>query len=71
MVTHLLRDTDAVLGRAMQMAVLEVQRGDPGLLNELPRLVGGVTEEQIRAAAASLTVGRRATVEVVAGGASS
>jgi zinc protease len=70
MVTHLLRDTDAVLGRAMQMAVLEVQRGDPGLLNELPRLVGEVTEEQIRAAAASLTVARRATVEVIAGGAS-
>jgi predicted Zn-dependent peptidase len=70
MVTHLLRDTDAVLGRAMQMAVLEVQRGEPGLLNELPRLVGEVTEEQIRAAAASLTVARRATVEVVAGGAS-
>ncbi len=70
MVTHLLRDTDAVLGRAMQLAVLEVQRGEPGLINELPRLVGEVTEEQIRAAAASLTVGRRATVEVVAGGAS-
>jgi len=70
MVTHLLRDTDAVLGRAMQMAVLEVQRGEPGLINELTRLVGEVTEEQIRAAAASLTVHRRATVEVVAGGAS-
>ena len=70
MVTHLLRDTDAVLGRAMQLAVLEVQRGAPGLLNELPRLVGEVTEEQIRAAAASLTVARRATVEVIAGGAS-
>lgn len=69
MVTHLLRDTDAVLGRAMQMAVLEVQRGEPGLLNELPRLVGEVTEEQIRAAAASLTVARRATVEVVPGSA--
>jgi zinc protease len=69
MVTHLLRDTDAVLGRAMQMAVLEVQRGEPEMLNDLPRLVGEVTEEQIRAAAASLTVARRATVEVVAGGA--
>ncbi len=64
-----LRDTDAVLGRALQMAVLEVQRSDPGILNELPRLVGEVTEEQIRAAAASLTVARRATVEVIAGGA--
>ncbi|GAA0940216.1 M16 family metallopeptidase [Virgisporangium aurantiacum] len=70
MVTHLLRDTDAVLGRAMQMAVLEVQRGDPGLLNDLPRLVGEVTEEQIRAAAASLTVARRATVEVIPGASS-
>ena len=30
MATHLLRDTDAVLGRALRMAVLEQQRGDPG-----------------------------------------
>ena len=69
MATHLLRDTDAVLGRALQMAVLEQQRGDPGLLNELPRLVGEVTEEQVRAAAATLRPQRRASIEVVAGGA--
>ncbi|SDX97887.1 Predicted Zn-dependent peptidase [Micromonospora pattaloongensis] len=69
MATHLLRETDAVLGRALQMAVLEQQRGEPGLLNELPRLVGAVTEEQVRAAAAALRPGRRATVEVIAGGA--
>ena len=37
MATHLLRDTDAVLGRALRMAVLEQQRGDAELLNELPR----------------------------------
>ena len=30
MATHLLRDTDAVLGRALRMAVLEQQRGDAG-----------------------------------------
>ena len=36
MATHLLRDTDAVLGRAMQMAVLEVQRGDPGCSTTCP-----------------------------------
>ena len=42
------------------MAVLEQQRGEPGLLNELPRLVGEVTEEQVRAAAATLRPQRRA-----------
>ena len=67
MATHLLRDTDAVLGRALPMAVLELQRGRPELLNELPRLVGEVTEEQIVAAAAALRPEGRATVEVVAG----
>jgi zinc protease len=67
MATHLLRDTDAVLNRALRMAVLEEQRGEPELLNELPRLIGEVTEEQVRAAAARLTPERRAGVEVVAG----
>ncbi|MEV4636493.1 pitrilysin family protein [Actinoplanes sp. NPDC049548] len=67
MATHLLRDTDAVLGRALPMAVLELQRGRPELLNELPKLVGEVTEAQIVAAAATLRPERRATVEVVPG----
>jgi zinc protease len=67
MATHLLRDTDAVLGRALPMAVLEEQRGDPGLLNELPKLVGQVTEAQIVAVAAALRPERRATVEVIPG----
>ena len=67
MATHLLRDTDPVLGRALPMAVLELQRGRPELLNELPRLVGEVTEAQIVEAAASLRPERRATVEVVPG----
>jgi predicted Zn-dependent peptidase len=69
MATHLLRGTDAVLGRALQMAVLEQQRGAPDLLNELPRLIGEVTEEQVRAAAATLRPERRAAVEVIPGGA--
>ncbi len=64
MATHLLRDTDAVLGRVLRMAVLEQQRGDAGLINALPRLLGQVTEEQIVAAAATLRPHRRATVEV-------
>jgi predicted Zn-dependent peptidase len=65
--THLLRDTDAVLGRALPMAVLELQRGRPELLNELPKLIGEVTEAQIKAAAAALRPENRATVEVVPG----
>jgi predicted Zn-dependent peptidase len=65
--THLLRDTDAVLGRALPMAVLELQRGRPELLNELPRLLGEVTEGQIVAAAAALRPDRRAIVEVIPG----
>jgi predicted Zn-dependent peptidase len=69
MATHLLRDTDAVMGRALQMATLESQRGTPELLNELPALVGAVTEEQIVAAAATLTPQRRASIEVIPGGA--
>jgi predicted Zn-dependent peptidase len=67
MATHLLRDTDAVLGRALPMAVLEQQRGNPGLLNDLPRLVGEVTEAQIVAAAATLRPERRASVDVQPG----
>nr|WP_232075833.1 pitrilysin family protein [Phytohabitans suffuscus] len=68
MATHLLRDTDAALNRALRMAVLEQQRGTPELLNDLPRLVGEVTEDQIRQAAAALVPQRRATSEVIAGG---
>jgi predicted Zn-dependent peptidase len=67
MATHLLRDTDAVLGRALPMAALEQQRGRPQLLNELPRLVGEVTEAQIVAAAAALRPERRATIELIPG----
>ncbi|GAA1361051.1 M16 family metallopeptidase [Catellatospora chokoriensis] len=68
MATHLLRETDAVLGRALRMAVLELQRGNPGLLNDLPHSIAEVTEEQVRAAAAALRPNRRASIEVVPGG---
>ncbi|GAA2362129.1 peptidase M16 [Catellatospora methionotrophica] len=68
MATHLLRETDAVLGRALRMAVLELQRGNPGLLNDLPHQIAEVTEEQVRAAAATLRPNRRASIEVVPGG---
>jgi predicted Zn-dependent peptidase len=68
MATHLLRETDAVLGRALRMAVLELQRGNPGLLNDLPHAIAEVTEEQVRAAAAALRPHRRASIEVIPGG---
>jgi zinc protease len=68
MATHLLRDTDAVLGRGLQMAVLEQQRGAPELVNDLPRLIASVTEEQVIAAASTLTADRRASIEVIPGG---
>jgi predicted Zn-dependent peptidase len=70
MATHLLRDTDAVLGRALQMAVLEQQRDDPELLNELPRLISEVTDAQVIEAAGLLSPNRRASIEVIPGGAS-
>ncbi|GAA4592904.1 putative Zn-dependent peptidase [Actinoplanes octamycinicus] len=67
MATRLLHGTDEVLGRALPMAVLELQRGRPELLNELPKLISEVTAEQIVAAAATLRPERRATVEVKPG----
>jgi zinc protease len=67
MATHLLGSTDPVLGRALPMAVLEQQRGTPELVNDLPRLVGQITEAQIVTAAATLRPDRRATVDVQAG----
>ncbi|MEV7010913.1 pitrilysin family protein [Streptosporangium sp. NPDC051022] len=67
MVALLLRDGDAVIGRGVRMAVLELQRGDPALLNELPALLTSVTAEEIRAAAGRLRPHRRASIEVVAG----
>jgi predicted Zn-dependent peptidase len=65
--THMLREYDTVLGRALRMAVLELQRGDATVLNDLSRLLGEVTEAQIAAAAAALIPQRRASVEVRAG----
>ncbi|WP_229071457.1 pitrilysin family protein [Actinoplanes sp. DH11] len=67
MATRLLQGTDDVLGRAQPMAVLELQRGRPGLLNDLPKLVSEVTAEQIVAAAATLRPENRASVEVIPG----
>jgi zinc protease len=71
MSTHLLREADTALSRALQHAVLEQQRGDAGLAEALPGLLAGVTGEQVRAAAASMVPARRAVVEVIPGGGAS
>jgi predicted Zn-dependent peptidase len=68
MAAQLLRDNDAVLGRALRMAVVEQQRSDASLTNELPRLIGEVSEAEVVAAAASLRPSRRASIEVIPGG---
>ncbi|GAA4930440.1 M16 family metallopeptidase [Actinoplanes utahensis] len=69
MATRLLNGTDDVLGRAQPMAVLELQRGRPDLLNDLPKLISEVRAEQIVAAAATLRPESRASVEVIPGAA--
>ncbi|QSB17111.1 insulinase family protein [Natronosporangium hydrolyticum] len=71
MATHLLRDADGVLGRGLSMAVLELQRGDPAMINDLPRLLGAVTPDQVVAAAATLRPERRASQSVLPGAAQS
>jgi predicted Zn-dependent peptidase len=65
--THLLGELDSVVGRGLKAAVLEVQRGNGGLLNDLPGLLAEVTEDQITAAAARLIPHRRASMEVQVG----
>jgi zinc protease len=67
LVANLLGETAPVSTRAMHMAVLELQRGDPALINDLPDLIASVSEEKVRAAAGTLLPERRATVEVVPG----
>jgi zinc protease len=67
--THLLNQNDPVMSRTLAMAVLEQQRGQAELTGELPRLLAAVTPDQIRSAAATLRPGRRAVLEVHAGGA--
>jgi predicted Zn-dependent peptidase len=63
-----LRAGAAPHARAVRMAVYELLRGRPELVNELPGLIGAVSEEAMREAAARLRPDRRASVEAVAGG---
>ena len=66
-VAQLFRDVDPVLGRTLALSAFEQQHGRAELLLELPVLLGAVTEEQVRAAAATLRPERRAVLELVPG----
>ncbi|MFD0555976.1 M16 family metallopeptidase [Stackebrandtia endophytica] len=66
---HMLREDDSVINRVLRLGTAEVIHGDAGIARELPRRMGGVTEQQIVAAAAALTPNRRAIIEVIAEGA--
>jgi len=63
-----LRQLDNVLQRAMEIGMLEQQRGHAELVNELPILLGAVTAESVAEAAERWLVGTgRAVLEVVPG----
>ncbi|MCL9798342.1 M16 family metallopeptidase [Frankia sp. AgKG'84/4] len=66
----LLRESDDALGRAMTMAVHELHRGRPELVNELPAELSTVTGEAVAAAAGSLLTQGRSVLELHAGAAS-
>ncbi|HMA46686.1 MAG TPA: pitrilysin family protein [Frankiaceae bacterium] len=65
----LMREADDALGRALTMAVFELQRGRPELINDLPPRFGAVTADEVRAAAAALRGQGRSVLEVRPGAA--
>ena len=64
LLTRLMRETDAVVGRTHALAAFALQHGRAELLEQLPDLLAAVTDEQVRSAAASLTPHRRGVVEL-------
>ena len=69
LLAQLFREVDPVLGRTLSLAAFELVHGRAELLAELPALLGEVTDEQVRAAAATLRPDRRGVLELVPGGA--
>jgi len=62
--TELLRETDPMLGRVQALAALELLHGQAELLGELPGLLSQVSEQEIRAAAAAITLDHCGVVEL-------
>lgn len=65
--TDLLRETHPISDRTLGLGALELLRGEPGLINDLPGLVASVTDDDIRVAASTLVPERRASIEVIPG----
>jgi len=65
----LLRELDAVMSRTLAIAKFELIFGRAELIMELPARLAGISEADVRAAAAALSPDRRAVVELIAGGA--
>ena len=63
------RELDAVLSRTLAFAKFGLVHGDPGLVAALPGRLAGITEADVRSAAAALQPNTRAVVELIAGGA--
>jgi predicted Zn-dependent peptidase len=63
-VATMLHSVDSVLGRALQLSALEQRHGRAELLSELPGLIGAVTDDEVRTAAAMLRPDRRAVIEL-------
>jgi predicted Zn-dependent peptidase len=69
LVSVLLRESDAVISRTLELAKFQLIHGRAELLAELPARLSAVGEDAVRAAAAALEPDRRAVLELVAGGA--
>lgn len=66
---QLLRKVDQPLGRTLQIAMFEQQRGRAELVWEMPALLAQVSAEQVRAAAARLSANSASTLVLEAGAA--
>jgi zinc protease len=66
-VATMMHGVDSILGRTLQIAALEQRHGRAELISELPGMIGAVTDDAVRSAAASLRTDRRAVVELVPG----
>jgi zinc protease len=62
--TEMLRGTDPILGRVQALATLDLRHGRAELLGELPGLLAEVDKEQIRMAAATISLDRCGVVEL-------
>ncbi len=63
------REHDSISGRTRSLGALELLHGRAELVSELPALLGGISAEQVAAAAAALDPQRCAVLDLIPGGA--